>query len=76
MKQQFPPSRRVFHFDRFEFFPKFAEIFASQGAPLVSTTLREFSKKIRNGPNGVIRSLGETDPCRKPEVKNFVALSL
>ena len=35
---QFPPSSRVFHSDRFEFFRKFAEIFASQGAPPVSTT--------------------------------------
>ncbi len=29
---QFPTSPRVFHEDRFEFFRKFAEIFASQGA--------------------------------------------
>ncbi len=36
---QFPPSPRVFHLDRFEFFRKFVEIFASQGAPPVSTTL-------------------------------------
>jgi hypothetical protein len=35
---QFPPSPRVFHLDRFEFFRKFTEIFASQCAPLVSTT--------------------------------------
>ena len=35
---QFPPSPRVFHLNRFEFFRKFAEIFASQGAPPVSTT--------------------------------------
>ena len=35
---QFPPSPRVFHLDRFEFFRKFAEIIASQGAPPVSTT--------------------------------------
>ncbi len=35
---QFPPSSRVFHLDRLEFFRKFAEIFASQGAPPVSTT--------------------------------------
>jgi hypothetical protein len=35
---QFPLSSRVFHLDRFEFFRKFAEIFASQGAPPVSTT--------------------------------------
>jgi hypothetical protein len=35
---QFPPSPRVFHLDRFKCFRKFAEIFASQGAPPVSTT--------------------------------------
>ncbi len=35
---QFPPYPRVFHLDRFKFFRKFAEIFASQGAPPVSTT--------------------------------------
>ncbi len=35
---QFPPSPRVFHVDRFKFFRKFAKIFASQGAPPVSTT--------------------------------------
>ncbi len=35
---QFPPSPRVFHIDRFEFFRKFAEIFGSLGAPQVSTT--------------------------------------
>ncbi len=33
-------------------------------------------RKIWNVPNGIIRGLGETDPCRKPEVKNLVALSL
>ncbi len=35
---QFPPSPRLSHKDRFEFFRKFTEIFASQGAPPVSTT--------------------------------------
>jgi hypothetical protein len=35
---QFPPSSRVFRLDRFEFFRKFTEIFASQGAPPVSMT--------------------------------------
>ncbi len=34
---QFPPSPRVLHLDRFKCFRKFAEIFASQGAPPVST---------------------------------------
>ncbi len=33
-------------------------------------------EKIWNGSNGIIRGLGETDPCRKPEVENLVALSL
>ncbi len=33
-----PPSPRVSHQDRFEFFRKFAEIFASDGAPPVWTT--------------------------------------
>ncbi len=35
---KFPPSPRVSHLDRFKFFGKFAEKFASQGAPPVSTT--------------------------------------
>jgi hypothetical protein len=35
---QFSSSPRVSHEDRFKFFRKFAEIFASQGAPPVSTT--------------------------------------
>jgi hypothetical protein len=35
---QFPPSPRVSHWDGFKFFQKFAESFASQGLPPVSTT--------------------------------------
>ncbi len=35
---EFTPHPRVFRLDRFEFFRKFAEIFASQCAPPVSTT--------------------------------------
>jgi hypothetical protein len=39
--------------------------------------LHEFIfERIRNGPNGIIRGLGDTYQCRKPEVKNLVALSL
>ena len=34
----FPSSPRVFLLDRFKFFRKFPDIFASQGAPPVSTT--------------------------------------
>ncbi len=37
---KFPPSPRVSHWDRFEFFRKFAEIFASQGAPPVANCRR------------------------------------
>jgi hypothetical protein len=47
--------------------------------PVVHLELRislQIFEQIRNGPNGIIRGLGETDPCRKPEVKNLVALSL
>ncbi len=32
--------------------------------------------KIRNGPFGIIRGLGETDSRKKPEAKNLVTLSL
>ncbi len=38
-------------------------------------SLRIF-EKFRSGPNCIIRGLGETDPCRKPDVENLVALSL
>jgi hypothetical protein len=33
-------------------------------------------EKIRNGPNGILRGLGETDSRKKPEVENLVKLSL
>jgi hypothetical protein len=33
-------------------------------------------EKIRDGPNGVIRGLGETGSRKKPEAKNLVTLSL
>jgi hypothetical protein len=38
LMNQFPPSPRVLHWDRFELFRKFAEMLASHGAPPVSTT--------------------------------------
>ncbi len=40
---QFPPKPRVSHLDRFEFFEKFAEIFASQYETPVSTTPEQFA---------------------------------
>ncbi len=33
-------------------------------------------EKIRNGPIGIIRGLGETGSRKKPEAKNLVTLSL
>ncbi len=42
---QFPPSIRVYHYGHFKFFRKFAEIFAAQGTPPVSTT------PVANGKN-------------------------
>ncbi len=33
-------------------------------------------EKIRNGPNGIIRGLGEAGLRKKPEAKNLVTLSL
>jgi hypothetical protein len=46
---QFPPNPRVSHKECFEFFGKFAEIFASQGGPPVLTT--PMPKKIAAGIN-------------------------
>jgi hypothetical protein len=30
----------------------------------------------QNGPNGILRDLGETESWKKPEVENLVTLSL
>jgi hypothetical protein len=38
--------------------------------------IREFLKKIWNGPNGILWGRGETDTWKKPEAKNLVTLSL
>jgi hypothetical protein len=47
----FPPSPRVFHLDRFEFFQKFTEIFASQGAPAAPAKLPPVSTTpVANSP--------------------------
>jgi hypothetical protein len=44
------------------------------GAPWLEC-LREFSRKIWNGPNGILWGWGETDPWKKSEAKNLVTLS-
>ncbi len=47
--------------------------------PVVHFELRispRILEKNRKGPNGIIRGLGETDPCRKPGFEYLVALSL
>jgi hypothetical protein len=33
-------------------------------------------EKFRNGPNGILRGLEETDSRKKPEAKNLMTLSL
>jgi hypothetical protein len=47
--------------------------FASGKLPPVSTTMAANLRSVRcqnlKDPNGIIRGLGETDPCRKPEVE-------
>jgi hypothetical protein len=67
---QFPPSPRVSHYFRIEFIRKFAEIFASQGAPPVSTTpAASFATSFA--------SVVDTDgKGKKTEVKNLVTLYL
>jgi hypothetical protein len=47
--------------------------------PVANLELRKSPRifeKIRNGPNGIIRGLGETGSRKKPEAKNLVTLSL
>ncbi len=36
----------------------------------------KYLREFRNGPNGILRGLEETDSWKKPEVENLVALSL
>ncbi len=45
------------------------------GQPLAANISANF-RKIWNGPNGILRGLGETDSWKKPEEKNLVTLSL
>jgi hypothetical protein len=57
------------------FFPFATNANYTGGSPWAANISANF-QKIRNHRNGIIRGLGETDPCRKPEVENLVALSL
>ncbi len=45
------------------------------GASWAANISANFQQNL-NSSNGIIRGLGETDPCRKLEVENLVALSL
>ncbi len=53
------------------FFPFATSVNDTGGALELRISPRIF-EKIRNGSNSIIRGLGETDPSRKPEVKNLV----
>ncbi len=66
---KFPPSPRLFHLDRFEFFKKFAEIFASQGAPPVSTT------PVGNLPLGSMTPAAKLPPVSTTPVANLPPVS-
>jgi hypothetical protein len=47
--------------------------------PMANLELRispRIFEKIRNGPNGIIRGLGETDSRKNPAAKNLVTLFL
>jgi hypothetical protein len=67
---QFPPSPRVFHLDRFEFFQKFADIFASQGAPPVSTTPASKLPPVSTTP------VANLPPVSATPVANFSTISV
>jgi hypothetical protein len=70
---QFPPSSRVFHLDRFKFFLKFAEIFASQGAPPVSATpVANFSTIFAS----VVDTGGKLPPVSMTPAANLLQVSL
>jgi hypothetical protein len=81
---RFPPSPRVFHLDRFEFFRKFAEIFASQGAQPVSTTpvanfSTIFSSVVDTGgkfATGVNDASGKLPPVSTTTAANLPPVSL
>jgi hypothetical protein len=70
---QFPPSPRVSHWDRFEFFRKFAEAFASQGTPPVSTTpvanCHDTGGKIAAGINNINDTGGKLTGANLPPVQ-------
>jgi hypothetical protein len=65
----FQPSPRVFHLDRIEFFQKFAEIFASQGAPPVSTT------PVAKLPTVSTTPVANLPPVSATPVANFSTIS-
>jgi hypothetical protein len=73
---QFPPSPRVFHLDHFDFFRKFAEIFASQGAPPVSATPVANLPPVSTTPVAKLPPVSMTPvanlpPVSAPPVANF-----
>jgi hypothetical protein len=65
---QFPPSPRVCHKDRFEFFRKFAEIFASKGAPPVSLTPVANLPPVSTTPAAKLPPVSTTPAANLPPV--------
>ncbi len=72
--QRFPNKIiKIFQFEDFCHLPPVST------APVVHLELRispRIFEKIRNGPIGILRDLGESDSWKKPDVENLVALSL
>ena len=54
---QFPPRSRVFHLDHFEFFRKFAEIFANECLSAVTTTPAKKEKNFEINFSYFVESL-------------------
>jgi hypothetical protein len=71
---QFPPHPRVFHLDRFKFFRKLAEIFASQGAPPVSTTLVANLPPVSTTPAAKLLPVSTTPTVSATPAANFYTI--
>ncbi len=68
-------KQNYYNFSDWRFFP-FATGVVDTGANLELGISPRIFEKIRNGLNGILWGLGETDSWKEPEAKNLVTLSL
>ncbi len=73
---QFPPSPRVSRWDCFEFFRKFAEIFASKGARPVSATPAANLPPVSTTPVSLVSPVSTTPAANLPPVSTTPAANL